>query len=813
MERNKGRRARPGWGIVLLGAMVGSGLVTGCQPAARVVLASLGALDEGSVRPGKAGVAALAADQPIVRRATMQEVPPEQGMPRYITLLPPSRRLAVAQARQPVEPLGKVRAAASGPGVVVAEPVARPADGTARDFGVGCGRWLQFVLSGHGELGKTPLWSDIDRARRELGKHDLQLNRAEALKLASMVGATHVAIGEIQGSSSRCTLTYRLLKAPEGREVGGPLVVTGTAGQVVAALPLFARSLTVRLGVPTPRVPSRLDVSAAELGELGRWPWAPGPAISRAALPRIERLAQRFPLAGLLYLNSDWMNDEVRRHQTVARLLRQAPNHPLILGEIDAVADMELLWHPAELQRCLRRFPHHQLLVRAELTRQNRLGNLQEGQRLARHLVGCAPGNPNAWLTLGAILKVDASRVRHGRYYGELSQQERAIVEPLYGQWLAAVNEAARLDPLYARAWLDVATAACFAGEQQAGEAAFWRAVKLAPDDLGIYAWGLEMYQPKWFGDRSQLLEVARRAAAAPHPYAWQSLYLRDILRSCHLDAAAEQVMTAFIAENREALAQRPSLAQARYNLAAALTPVRPREARRELQALAQQSPEDPEAHFELALQLAAEQRLDQAIREYREAVRLNPRHQWAHYNLGNLLARNKDLPGAAREFRTALRLRPGFAEAHYDLGVIYSMQNRLDAAVTEFQQATRRITPFPEAYLRLCWVLAERGRGAEAIAAGKEVVLWEPKYAPAHDALAHAYSVGHQTEACIRECRVALRLSPDDAPAHELLAEALIERGRRAEARAEWQRVLQLDHGVIAREARRLLAKYPQRG
>jgi hypothetical protein len=57
--------------------------------------------------------------------------------------------------------------------------------------------------------------------------------------------------------------------------------------------------------------------------------------------------------------------------------------------------------------------------------------------------------------------------------------------------------------------------------------------------------------------------------------------------------------------------------------------------------------------------------------------------------------------------------------------------------------------------------------------------------------------------------------LRPDDAPAHELLAEALIARGRReqersdAGGRVEWQRVLQFDHGVIAREARRLLAKY----
>ena len=71
---------------------------------------------------------------------------------------------------------------------------------------------------------------------------------------------------------------------------------------------------------------------------------------------------------------------------------------------------------------------------------------------------------------------------------------------------------------------------------------------------------------------------------------------------------------TDFVAENQQALARRPSLAQARYNLAAVLMPVNPTEARRELQVVAQQRPDDPEAHFELALQFDAERRVDQAI-------------------------------------------------------------------------------------------------------------------------------------------------------------------------------------------------------
>src|SRR5207244_1474163 len=130
-----------------------------------------------------------------------------QGAPPPLALLPADRREAAAKAAIRVPPEGRAMAAplspltavASGPGVVVAEPVARQADAAAREFGAGCGRWLQFGVGGHGELGKTPLWSDLDRARRELGQPDLRLNRPEAMQLARVLGVTHVAIGEIQG--------------------------------------------------------------------------------------------------------------------------------------------------------------------------------------------------------------------------------------------------------------------------------------------------------------------------------------------------------------------------------------------------------------------------------------------------------------------------------------------------------------------------------------------------------------------------------------------------------------------------------------
>src|SRR5258706_13658632 len=44
---------------------------------------------------------------------------------------------------------------ASGTGAVILEPVASGLDPESMRLTAGCSRWLQFVVGGHGELGKT----------------------------------------------------------------------------------------------------------------------------------------------------------------------------------------------------------------------------------------------------------------------------------------------------------------------------------------------------------------------------------------------------------------------------------------------------------------------------------------------------------------------------------------------------------------------------------------------------------------------------------------------------------------------------------
>ncbi len=152
-----------------------------------------------------------------------------------------------------------------GAGIIVCEPAATGMDEQPLTFTAGCARWLQFTVGGQGELGKTPLWTAIARAERELGRSDLRLTPDEAVKLCRITGATHAAIGTAAGTADHITLTYQLYALATKKPVGAALKVSGTKAQIVAALPDLARGLAQSLGVSAPRVPAHPDATAADL--------------------------------------------------------------------------------------------------------------------------------------------------------------------------------------------------------------------------------------------------------------------------------------------------------------------------------------------------------------------------------------------------------------------------------------------------------------------------------------------------------------------------------------------------------------------
>ena len=116
----------------------------------------------------------------------------------------------------------------------------------------------------------------------------------------------------------------------------------------------------------------------------------------------------------------------------------------------------------------------------------------------------------------------------------------------------------------------------------------------------------------------------------------------------------------------------------------------------------------------------------------------------------------------------------------------------------------------FPEAFDRLCWILDTDGQYDASIAAGREAVRLNPKNGNAHDNIADDYLHKKDYDAVVRESQEALAINSGDPCGHENLGEAYIAQGRKADAHAEWQQVLQMDQGRYADAARKMLAKYP---
>jgi tetratricopeptide (TPR) repeat protein len=699
----------------------------------------------------------------------------------------------------------------SGPGIVVCAPVGRNADARTEEFGNGCGRWLRLVAGGHGELGQTPLWSSLDRARRELAKPDLRFSQEDAPKLAPILGVTHVAVGEIEGNAQHCTLTYHLWEARGGKVVGAPLTLTGSQDQVSAALPDMARRLLQALGIAAPRVPAKTGVNGDEMAFLGRLSWTPQAPLQGADAQKLRALAARAPLAGLYSLRSGALENEAQGREAVKTLVAQAPDSPILFAEIAYLEASALLPYRAQLRQAMARYPKSYLLAHTDVWVNRVMSNRAGERKAAERVVRCAPRNPDAWLSLGYTLADAADAVRKGKVYAQMSGPEAAYVESLYPEWLGAVRRAAGLDPRFGKAWLRVAEAACFAGENRLADQAFWKAASLDEERVEVYEWGCQMYQQKWLNDPFKLARVAEAAAADHYASPDEALTVAGDLKEVGQTEPATRMLAGLEKEAQEALRRNPNDADAHYKLAGVMKAGdRLVEARREMKTVVRLKPQDAQAHYDFGLLLDKLGRIDEAIQEYQETVRLNPEHNRAHYDLGWDLKERQRLDEAEREIREAIRLDPAYENNYHALGEISFARKNYDEAIRQYRKSLSILDAVPETWLRLCEVYSAKKDYPNAIQAGRKAVMLKPEEGVNHDALAYACLKAGKNKEAEREFRQALRINAGDATAHENLGNTLIVMGQKAEARQEWETVLTLDSGAVAQEARHMLQTHP---
>ncbi len=754
-----------------------------------------------------AGNAAPAADVPnvaqtVVRRLLSLAVEPAHDAP----LTPAASTAAVARV-------------AGSPGLVVCYPAAvRGASEEQADFAAGCGFYLSLHAAGRPEFGQTPLLTSVSRAARQVGQPSLRIGTpADAAKVAAVTGATHVAVGDVSGDAGKGTLTYRIYKAvPKGGApvpVGAPLTSVGTRAQILKALPKLAGSLRMRLlpALAKAPLPPATTASPDELTRIG------DAASTAAVTPEQSKFLagawKRVPEAGVLHLTDERVRwDLAYLKPIVTRLLAAYPDNPLVLAHIGYGQAAALLPHEATVRASARRHPRSYALAHTEVWL-SRAGVRPDLERIAAaRAVRNAPRNPDAYLSYGWTLSSSAQAVRRGKFYGRMSAEEAAFVERVYPQWFAAVRRAAALDPNYGMAWLRVATAGTFAGQEEEAEAAYAKARRLLGPVSEVFYWGLQMFQPKWGGDPAKLRAVAEDAARALYANPYDAMQVADAIKDAGVGDIARKMAEDLVAKSDAALAKKPNDGQARYARAVALRRLeRWPEATAEYEEVARLFPGNAQVQFEVGDYLSDRSQWRQAEAALRNAVRLDPRHARAQCLLGWVLKQQNKLAEAEKALRTAVTLAPGYGQAWTVLGTVYAHAGRDDAGIAAYKKALSLSVYNSEVFHNLTTMYFRKKDWRSAAATAGQGAAQYPENAAFYTMLGAAYLETREYARSEAASRQAIALNDNDAVAHHNLGMALIRQKQRAEGRKELLRGLEIGgQPEMVKEAQEMLAKHP---
>jgi len=176
-------------------------------------------------------------------------------------------------------------------------------------------------------------------------------------------------------------------------------------------------------------------------------------------------------------------------------------------------------------------------------------------------------------------------------------------------------------------------------------------------------------------------------------------------------------------------------------------------------------------AHFQSAVDLEKEGRVDAAIAEYREAIKETPYHADSHYNLGRLLAAKGDHQGARAEFLQAIQLRPNDPDYHNNLGLELKNAGDLEGAARQYGDALKLDPSRPEAHLNLGNLFYLQRKLDAAEKEYRAALKLKPENAAAHMSLGNVLDDGGQLDGAIAEYKEAIRLESGNANAHYNLA------------------------------------------
>ena len=187
--------------------------------------------------------------------------------------------------------------------------------------------------------------------------------------------------------------------------------------------------------------------------------------------------------------------------------------------------------------------------------------------------------------------------------------------------------------------------------------------------------------------------------------------------------------------------------------------------------------PNNPRAHYNLALAMEGRGRVNEAIVHYRKAVEIKPDAADAQYNLGLALASRGQVNEAIVHYLKALESKPNNVQTHTNLGVALAGRGQVDEAIAHFHKALEIQPECAEAYTNLGNASAGRGQVNEAIAYYRKALEIEPNYVLADINLGLALAGRRRLDEALQHYQTALGVA--SARNDRALAEAIRDRIR----------------------------------
>ncbi|MGQ9617727.1 MAG: tetratricopeptide repeat protein [Candidatus Aminicenantia bacterium] len=194
----------------------------------------------------------------------------------------------------------------------------------------------------------------------------------------------------------------------------------------------------------------------------------------------------------------------------------------------------------------------------------------------------------------------------------------------------------------------------------------------------------------------------------------------------------------------------------------------------------------DPNYQYSLGAFYLNEGKLDIAVNYFNKAISLEPRHYLSIHGLAIVCIMRGEIDKASKYLEDVLKIQPSFTEAHNYLGIIYQVKGELERAKQEFEKVVSDPKyPTPEnAYFNLSGIEIAKGNLKSALTYIEMAIEKRKNLAIAHNRKGLILKELGDIEGAEDSFRKAVGLTQDDPEFNFNLAEILIRRGKKNEAK-----------------------------